>query len=394
LRGAILPALAVCAQAKAEIRYAVTIIEGPSCGSVGVSVGGLSDRGHVTGWYATCGDPFEQAFLWVPGAGLSVLPLPSGTLFPRAHDVDDDGLVVGNADLPRDGLWSVGFVHDGTHPARLGTLPGGDRSEAAAVNERGEIAGHWTAGTLPTACLWRDGRMIDLGPILASPRSKARDIADSGAVVGWMGSLSPWVDGQAFLLRDGVVRALGVPLGASSSSAEAVNERGEVVGWAIDFAAGRTRAFYWHEGVMIDLGFLPGCRRCAALDIDDRGRVVGCCWEPRTVAFIWEPGARILVDLNDLVADPDVHVARAEAINASGWIAGTGEGPSGPVAIVLTPLAAGADLDGDGTVGISDLIELLARWGACPGSGACPWDLDGDSAVGGPDLALLLSGWG
>ena len=48
------------------------------------------------------------------------------------------------------------------------------------------------------------------------------------------------------------------------------------------------------------------------------------------------------------------------------------------------------DLDGDGTVGIIDLLLLLAGWGSCAG---CSADLDADGAVGILDLLTLLANW-
>ncbi len=55
----------------------------------------------------------------------------------------------------------------------------------------------------------------------------------------------------------------------------------------------------------------------------------------------------------------------------------------------------GADLDGNGSVGIGDLLILLGSWGPCPQPpAACPADLDGDGAVGISDLLILLSQWG
>ena len=48
-----------------------------------------------------------------------------------------------------------------------------------------------------------------------------------------------------------------------------------------------------------------------------------------------------------------------------------------------------ADLDGDTTVGPSDLAVLLGAWGQ-PGAA----DLDGSGTVGSPDLAILLGAWG
>ena len=50
------------------------------------------------------------------------------------------------------------------------------------------------------------------------------------------------------------------------------------------------------------------------------------------------------------------------------------------------------DLDGDGIVGITDLLMLLSNWGQCKGD--CPADLDGDGTVGIFDLLTLLTNWG
>ena len=50
-----------------------------------------------------------------------------------------------------------------------------------------------------------------------------------------------------------------------------------------------------------------------------------------------------------------------------------------------------ADLDGDGTVGASDLAMLLGAWGPNPGH---PADFDVDGFVNAADLAQLLGNWG
>jgi hypothetical protein len=52
------------------------------------------------------------------------------------------------------------------------------------------------------------------------------------------------------------------------------------------------------------------------------------------------------------------------------------------------------DLDGDGTVGFSDLTTLLGSWGPCPVEGSCDADLDQDGTVGFNDLTTLLGSWG
>ena len=66
--------------------------------------------------------------------------------------------------------------------------------------------------------------------------------------------------------------------------------------------------------------------------------------------------------------------------------------------LLVVSVAAGpvGDLDGDGTVGITDFLILLAEWGPCdvPCPPHCPADLDGDCVVGISDFFLLLGNWG
>jgi hypothetical protein len=58
-------------------------------------------------------------------------------------------------------------------------------------------------------------------------------------------------------------------------------------------------------------------------------------------------------------------------------------------------LPCAADLSGDGSVGIVDLLGLLGAWGPCSRPcPPCPADLDGDCAVGIVDLLSMLSAWG
>ncbi|MCZ6444589.1 MAG: hypothetical protein O6758_00230, partial [Planctomycetota bacterium] len=52
------------------------------------------------------------------------------------------------------------------------------------------------------------------------------------------------------------------------------------------------------------------------------------------------------------------------------------------------------DIDGDGSVGISDLLIMLADWGPCADCNDCPADLDDDCVVGVSDLLILLENWG
>lgn len=49
------------------------------------------------------------------------------------------------------------------------------------------------------------------------------------------------------------------------------------------------------------------------------------------------------------------------------------------------------DVNGDGTVDFSDLLAVLAAWGACPPGEQCPTDVDGDGTTGFNDLLIVLS---
>ena len=58
---------------------------------------------------------------------------------------------------------------------------------------------------------------------------------------------------------------------------------------------------------------------------------------------------------------------------------------------VLTDLCP-ADSNNSGTVNVTDLLALLAKWGPC--SAPCPADNTGDGTVNVTDLLALLASWG
>jgi hypothetical protein len=67
-----------------------------------------------------------------------------------------------------------------------------------------------------------------------------------------------------------------------------------------------------------------------------------------------------------------------------GWTAADAYG------LVAAPTKPG-DVDGDGATNVTDLLALLAAWGACPG---CPADINDDGAVNVTDLLAQLADWG
>lgn len=156
----------------------------------------------------------------------------------------------------------------------LGTL-GGCCSQAAAINDRGEVVGDSNVGLgvggPSHAFLWSHGDMIDLGT-LGGVDSAATDINDRGEVVG----VSALPDGarHAVLWRHGSPTDLGT-LGGSFSFATAMNDAGQVVGFSTTAPGSfELHAFSWRAGTMTDLGLLDG-GFARAYDVNDRGQVVG-----------------------------------------------------------------------------------------------------------------------
>jgi agmatine deiminase len=63
------------------------------------------------------------------------------------------------------------------------------------------------------------------------------------------------------------------------------------------------------------------------------------------------------------------------------------------VAVVVTHRLPG-DTDGNGTVDVSDLIQVITEWGPCPPPPtACPSDTNGDGAVDVQDLVQVIMDW-
>jgi len=61
---------------------------------------------------------------------------------------------------------------------------------------------------------------------------------------------------------------------------------------------------------------------------------------------------------------------------------------------VATPKGPIGDLNGDGSVNVSDLLILLGQWGACTDCAECPADLNDTCTVNVSDLLILLANWG
>ncbi|MGE5274344.1 MAG: HAF repeat-containing protein [Verrucomicrobiota bacterium] len=225
----------------------------------------------------------------------------------------------------------------------LGTWPGGKQSWGVAINERGQVVVlSETAQTVVVldkrfpvtrAFLWEKGRMRDLGAAFGGPGSWAAAITDRGQVAG-QADLKPIAKTghhvtHAFLWQEGKTIDLGTlgyveKSGTESSYAVDVNEHGQIVGESCREVGTACHAFLWENGKLTDLGTLGGVHT-NAVDINNRGLAVGTskAGVPSTNrslnhrAFLWQNGT--MRDLGTLGGPR----SGATAINDRGQVVGS-----------------------------------------------------------------------
>ena len=249
--------------------------------------------------------------------------------------------------------------------------------------------------------------------------------APFGCGVGNAGTA--WIDpapgnnaGNALaLLPDG-------PFGPGGTQAWGVSDTGAIVGYGYTAsnAPCKQHAVYWHTDIALplDLGSIAGAGdQSRAMRINNETpafttlQVAGWGLAFPTRPLLWECDAACnllanwdVTEINgSLISpchfepDPDWEIHKLFDVNNDGWLIGTGSLAGVAHGVVLAPMAECApavcqgDIDGDGDVGVLDLLILLGSWGLCPAPPAtCFADLDCDGAVGVTDNNILLGNWG
>lgn len=227
----------------------------------------------------------------------------------------------------------------------LGTL-GGQRSLARAINDQGQVVG-WSeisGGRTSHAFLWSDGEMKDLGTLPGFDFSNAASINNNGQVVGEVSNAAKRQISHAFLWEHGRMQDLGLlPNGKSSDwfQVNKISNRGQIVGTELG-GPGRG-GFLWEAGRMRSFcgatSINPALTSCQLADVNEQGQIIGLAVKETggslsKYPFVWINGR--MLDLNEVSGDPGRRLSDLPlAINNRGQILATIVGGQ---PVLLTPV--------------------------------------------------------
>jgi len=203
-----------------------------------------------------------------------------------------------------------------------------EESVAVAVNTVGEVAGHVTfmnGGRARRRVFLHDGGEPRFMPLPDDVSALAFGLNDAGTVAANCLCGLFESESEIALWWGGVVTRVRGERGGGIWGA-ALTPGGRLCG-RLRTAQGNLHAFLYEEGRTFDLNPSPA-HQSEALAANDQRVVVGRCMDDsgRREAFRWTPqeGLLPLRTLVPAAIDGDWVLQRAVAVNAAGWIAGTG----------------------------------------------------------------------
>lgn len=203
--------------------------------------------------------------------------------------INGNGEVVGDSSYteflspPQIRTVSHSFVYDGTKLVSLGNLGGDGTSQAAGLNNRGQVVG--TSNNLPF--IFSNGVMTDLG---SGTGTVPTTINNLGQVVGYYAKNTSPSTQMAFLYDGGVRTDIGSSF--ESSSAVAINDSGQILLNGQYSASGYEKGYLYCNGTLTDIGTLGGGGTLAKA-MNANGDVVGLSdnGSGGNVAFIYHAGS-------------------------------------------------------------------------------------------------------
>jgi probable HAF family extracellular repeat protein len=300
----------------------------------------INNEGRVVGRGNVAAGGVTHAFLWDPVMGIQDLGVfPGGvgessgwSSHSVAYAINDNGQVVGHNEVR---VGTPDSYHSYAHAFLWDSVEGMQdlgRGIAYGINNGGQVVG---VAANSHAFLWDEiGGMQDLGTLSGYVGSKAYDINDDGQVVGYCETNLP---DRAFLW-DSVqgmqnLGSLWFPdVGYGDSFAYGINNDGQVVG-QVSYGSSPSEcvAFLWDN-----VGGMQEIDGSIAYDINASGQVVGCYITGSGTTRAMGPNGALNDQLD--ASGAGWILEEAQGINDAGQIVGSGWGPDGYHAFLLTPI--------------------------------------------------------
>lgn len=184
---------------------------------------GINDRGDIAGWF---NDEFgDHGFLIVNGR-FKMVDFPTTHVGTVVTGINNSGVAVGSY---WDDANNHGFLFNGHSFTKL-DYPGVNYTEPFGLNNHGEVVGFYWDGHKTHGFLYSKGHFATLdapGAVAIQPYS----INDRGEIVGHYIGADGSIDG--FIYQDGQFSRLVVP-SAWYTSAYGINNHGEITGTCYD----------------------------------------------------------------------------------------------------------------------------------------------------------------